>query len=87
MKTTPNGSETAAAESMQQRLMHGINSRDEQMEVAAAMLLLLGNELVRLNENGGTWSDDKFGGFIAAGLINITHTTSQALYEASKKRP
>lgn len=81
MKTSTGGHDAADHE---RGLLRGINARDEQIQEAAALLLLLGNELVRLQEQGGRWEDERFSGFLAAGLIGITHKAAQTLYASTQ---
>lgn len=83
MKTFTSTGISAAAESKQTELLRGINRRDEQIQEAAALLLLLTNDLVRIHEQGGKWDDEGFSGFIAAGLIGISHKAAQTLYQAT----
>ena len=64
-------------------LLRGINRRDEQTQEAAALLLLLGNELVRHCDQGGSWEDPEFGSFIAAGLVGITHKAAHQLHQST----
>ncbi len=82
MKNTPSAGHDASADK-EMELMRGINRRDEQAQAAAALLLLMGNELVRLTERGESWSDESFGEFIACGLISISHQAARNLHQAT----
>ena len=82
MKTyTSSGIPAAADQTIE--LLRGLNRRDEQIQEAAALLLLLGNDIVRLHEQGGNWDDPEFGGFLSAGLIGITHKAAKNLHQAT----
>ncbi len=65
-------------------LLLGINRRDEQIQESAALLLLMGNELARLAESGGNYSnEDGYGEFIATGLILVSHSAARKLHEST----
>lgn len=80
MKTTKGGPDAAE----KTKLLRAINARDEKMQEAAALLLLLGNDLSRCHEHGaGNWADKNFGEFISCGIVGITYKAAQNLHQAT----
>ncbi len=83
MKTyTSSGIPPAANQSIE--LLRGLCRRDEQLQEAAALMLLLGNELVRRVESGESHSDHGFSSFIACGLVGISQKAAQQLHQATQ---
>ncbi len=81
MKTSKGGHDAAEERT---KLMRAIHARDEKMQEAAALLLLLGNDLSRCHEQGaGNWADKRFGEFISCGLIGISIKAAQNLHQAT----
>jgi hypothetical protein len=72
------------AEIKQERSFADIECNDVE---AAALLILLGNEMARNAEHGETWADEAFGGFLAAGYIGLTHKLAHRLHAAHNPQP
>jgi len=64
-------------------LMRQIMRHESTAQKSAALLLLLGDQLCRLQKECGAWDDPQFGDFITCGIIDLTHEAAKALYTST----
>lgn len=58
--------------------------QESNAQKSAALLLLLADQLCRLQKEGGVWDDPQFGDFITCGIIDLTHEAAKDLYSSTK---